>query len=128
GMASVTKTKEPENTTNIQAEPSTNSLIITASPSMMSAINSIIAKLDIRPAQVLIEGVIVQINQSDLNNLGIQWGGLITKDTINPAGPGFQPFGEGTVGIIPNMQVQAILTMLRNLNNVNILSTPSVVV
>lgn len=130
GLAAVTSTKrEPENTTNIQAEPTTNSLIITASPSMMTALNSIVAKLDIRPAQVLVEGVIVELNQDDLANFGIQWGALTTKETLAfPPGPGFQQYGEGVVSIIPNMQIQAILSMLRNINNVNILSTPSVVV
>ncbi len=122
-----TKVKEIENLTNIQAEPSTNSLIITAPPAMMSALTSIIAKLDIRPAQVLVEGIIVEIDQSDLLNLGIQWGGRVSS-TTTPPGPGFSQFGEGVLGIIPSMQIQAILNFLQTVNNANILSTPSVVV
>lgn len=125
--SSAGKSKEPENLTNIQAEPSTNSIIITAPPTMMSALNAIVAKLDIRPAQVLVEGIIVEINQDDLKNLGIQWGALPSSSLPSP-GPGFQPFGEGVIGIIPRMQVQAVLSILQNKNNVNVLSTPSVVV
>src|SRR3990167_10464221 len=45
--------KAPENQTNIQAEPNTNAIIITAPPAMMRALTTIVAKLDIRPAQLL---------------------------------------------------------------------------
>lgn len=125
--ATGSKFKEPENLTSIQAEPSTNSLIITAPPTMMRALNTIISKLDIRPAQVLVEGIIVEINQSDLQSLGVQWGSLVTPDTTQP-GRGFSQFGEGVLGIIPNQQIQAILNILQSNTNANILSTPSVVV
>jgi general secretion pathway protein D len=93
----------------------------------MTALNAIVAKLDIRPAQVLIEGIIVEIDQDDLKNLGIQWGALPSASRPTP-GPGFAPFGEGVVGIIPSMQVQAVLSALQTNVNVNVLSTPSVVV
>jgi general secretion pathway protein D len=121
----------PENLTNIQAEPNTNALIITAPPGLMRAMNSIIAKLDIRPAQVLVEAVIVEINQDDLQNLGIQWGGLVNQATTsvtNAQGNGFPPFGAGVIGIIPSQQIQAVLSILQNKTGVNILSTPSIVV
>lgn len=121
------KSKEPENLTNIQAEPTTNSLIITAPPAMMRALNAIVAKLDIRPAQVLVEGILVEINQDDLKNFGIQWGTLVNEGTTQP-GQGFQQFGQGTYGVIPAQQIQAVLAMLQTNRNVNILSTPSVVV
>ena len=94
---------------------------------MMRALNAVVTKLDIRPAQVLVEGIIVEIDQNDLKNLGIQWGALINSNTPPPA-PGFTPFGEGVIGIIPGQQIQAVLNMLQTTNNVNILSTPSVVV
>jgi len=130
---SSTDEKEKEivtNSTNIQAEPSTNSLIITAPPALMVALKAIVAKLDIRPAQVLIEAIIVQIEQDDVKNLGIQWGGRITNNTIDTlnGSDGFTPVGIGTVGIIPSMQIKAVLTMLENQTGVDILSTPSVVV
>ena len=129
-----TKTKTPENTTNIQAEPSTNALIITAPPSIMRALRTIVTKLDIRPAQVLVEAVIVEINETDLKNLGIQWGSrpgtdAIDKSTIGAAeNISFPPIGAGTYGIIPGEDIRAVLSALENKTGVNILSTPSVVV
>ena len=101
--AGAAKNKDvPENLTNIQAEPSTNAIIITAPPVLMKSLKAVVEKLDIRPAQVLIEGIIVEIDQEDLKNLGIQWGALISSSTIlPPANTGFQPFGEGTYGHYP---------------------------
>ncbi|HSW70309.1 MAG TPA: type II secretion system secretin GspD [Gammaproteobacteria bacterium] len=122
--------KQPENRTTIQAEPNTNAIIITAPPSMMRALNAIVAKLDIRPAQVLVEGIIVEVNQSDLKNLGIQWGSLTGAATIpTPTNPSDFPVpGAGNVGIIPNTSLVAILNMLENTSGTNILSTPSIAV
>jgi general secretion pathway protein D len=116
----------PENTTNIQAEPSTNALIITAPPSLMRALVGIVAKLDIRPAQVLVEAIIVEIDQDDLLSLGIQWGGVPGAD--NPIAPRFPTIGAGVIGIIPGQEIHAVLSMLQTKTGVNILSTPSVVV
>lgn len=124
----------PENQTTIQAEPNTNAIVITAPPQMRANIKNIIAKLDIRPAQVLVEAIIVEIGEEDMKNLGIQWGGLVPADYNNPATTGassavsFPPIGAGTIGIIPHMQIQAVLSFLQNRVGVNILSTPSLVV
>jgi general secretion pathway protein D len=131
----------PENKTSIQGEPSTNALIITAPPALMRALTSVIAKLDIRPAQVLIEGIIVELDQSDIKNLGIQWGGLPpavattstdtsgnTSTTNATVSNSFATIGQGVVGIIPHMQVEAILSALQTNTGADILSTPAVVV
>ena len=118
-----------ENTTSIQAEPNTNAIIITAPPRLMTALASIVARLDIRPAQVLVEGIIVEIDQDDTKNLGIQWGSLTTPNAeSNITTNGFLPLGMGSFGIIPDTQIQAILGLLQQKSGVDILSTPSVVV
>jgi general secretion pathway protein D len=124
----------PENLTNIQAEPNTNALIITAPPTLLKSLKSIVSKLDIRPAQVLVQAIIVEIDQDDLHNLGIQWGARNPRDPNEmPEGGAstsvnFPPLGEGTLGIIPHTQIRAVLSILENKTGINILSTPSVVV
>lgn len=125
-----TSTKTSTNTTNIQAEPDTNALIITAPPTLMIALKSIVTKLDIRPAQVLVEAIIVEIDQDDMKNLGIQWGSYSTNTEFNSAiaAGGFMPLGLGSVGIIPSQQFAAIMGVLQTTTGVDILSTPSVVV
>src|SRR3990167_1607896 len=127
--SSSTQSKEPPaNLTNIQAEPNTNAIIITAPPTLMQALKSVIAKLDIRPAQVLVEAIIAEIDEDSLSNLGIQWGSP-TETGIDTGVPtSFPNFGAGVVGIMPRTQIQAVLSILRNQNGVDILSTPSVMV
>ncbi|MFC1507950.1 type II secretion system secretin GspD, partial [Pseudomonadota bacterium] len=60
----------------ISAHTDTNALIVTAPPDIMRALENIIAQLDIRRAQVLIEAMIVEIAEGDGVNLGVQWGSL----------------------------------------------------
>ncbi|MGF1759057.1 type II secretion system secretin GspD [Photobacterium sagamiensis] len=60
----------------ISAHVDTNALIVTAPPDIMRALENIIAQLDIRRAQVLIEAMIVEIAEGDGVNLGVQWGSL----------------------------------------------------
>ncbi|WP_428468122.1 type II secretion system secretin GspD [Photobacterium minamisatsumaniensis] len=61
-------------TVMISAHTDTNSLILTAPPDIMRALENIIAQLDIRRAQVLIEAMIVELAEGDGVNFGVQWG------------------------------------------------------
>lgn len=130
--ATATSKETTINSANIQAEPNSNAIIITAQPALMSALKGVIAKLDIRPAEVLVEAIIAEVDESNLTSLGIQWGSVASDGTAQPASNGsaisFPPFGAGVVGIMPSVQIQAVLTMLRNQNGVDILSTPSIMV
>ncbi|OBS93469.1 type II secretion system protein GspD [Vibrio cyclitrophicus] len=66
----------------ISAHSDTNSLVITAQPDIMNALQDVIAQLDIRRAQVLIEALIVEMAEGDGVNLGVQWGNLETGAVI----------------------------------------------
>ncbi|MFA0568198.1 type II secretion system secretin GspD [Vibrio gallaecicus] len=66
----------------IAAHVETNSLVITAQPDIMNALQDVIAQLDIRRAQVLIEALIVEMAEGDGVNLGVQWGNLETGAMI----------------------------------------------
>lgn len=57
----------------IEADAGTNSLIITADTDEMAALESVIARLDIRRAQVLIEAIIVEMEMTEGQELGLQW-------------------------------------------------------
>jgi len=57
----------------IEADEGTNSLIITADPNQMAALESVIHRLDIRRAQVLVEAIIVEMEITDGADLGLQW-------------------------------------------------------
>jgi len=66
----------------IAADPSTNSLIITAPEPVFRDIRAVIDKLDVRRAQVYIESLIVEVNADKASELGFQWQFL----NGNPAG------------------------------------------
>ncbi len=58
---------------DIQADESTNALVITAPPELIRSLRSVIAQLDVRRAQVLVEAVIAEISAEKTAELGVQW-------------------------------------------------------
>ena len=58
---------------SIEADESTNSLIVTAPSEVMEGLQAIIDRLDVPRAQVLVEAIIVEVTQGDLKNLGMDW-------------------------------------------------------
>jgi len=60
----------------VQADPSTNSLIITAPEPLYRQMRSVIDQLDSRRAQVYIESMIVEVNADNNADFGFQWQGI----------------------------------------------------
>ncbi|MGI9150204.1 MAG: type II secretion system secretin GspD [Limnohabitans sp.] len=71
----------------IQADPATNSLIITAPEPQYRQLRAVIDMLDQRRAQVMVESLIAEVNADKAAQMGIQW-----QNATGQAG--------GTVGII----------------------------
>ncbi|MEE9391238.1 MAG: secretin N-terminal domain-containing protein [Planctomycetota bacterium] len=57
---------------NIVADPNTNSLLITATRARYEEISDIIAKLDKRRPQVLVQCAIVELSTNDIENIGVE--------------------------------------------------------
>lgn len=57
----------------IQADPSTNTLIISAPAPLYRSLREVIDQLDQRRAQVLVESLIVEVNAKNAAEFGIQW-------------------------------------------------------
>ncbi|RKZ40628.1 MAG: type II secretion system protein GspD [Gammaproteobacteria bacterium] len=72
--------------TNIQADESTNSLVITATPAIQQNLQAVIHKLDIRRAQVLVEAVIAEVSTDMARELGVQWLLYGAEDAASPFG------------------------------------------
>lgn len=123
-----TATTQNEGTTKpsvqIIAEPNTNSIILNAPASVIRILKRVITQLDIKPAQLLIEALVAEINQSDINDLGIEWGSNQLTGRPQDFRPGFAIINSGTR--LDDLQAQ-IYALARE-NKANILSTPSVVV
>jgi general secretion pathway protein D len=59
--------------TTVEADPSTNALLITADTETLETLLPVIDRLDIRRSQVLVEAIIVEV-RGDLNKqLGVEW-------------------------------------------------------
>jgi general secretion pathway protein D len=65
--------KDVAKNATIQAHSETNALIISADPAVFRALQSVIRQLDVRRAQVLIEGVIAEISDEYAREIGVQW-------------------------------------------------------
>ena len=59
----------------LETDPRTNTLIVTDVPEVFPQVEQIIAELDKKAPQILIEAQIVEINTDRTNELGIEWGG-----------------------------------------------------
>ena len=139
----------------VQADPASNSLIITAPEPLYKQLRAVIDQLDSRRAQVYIESLIVEVNPSATGDFGIQWQALGTGNgTYIPAGgTNFGTSGNiltGTgqgamtaIGALAGLGTGANIGLIRNFGNTfgiaaiaralqtqadtNILSTPNLV-
>jgi general secretion pathway protein D len=141
--------------TNIQADETTNSLIITAIPAIQQNLQAVIRQLDVRRAQVLVEAVIAEVSTDMARELGVQWLLYGTEGTTPIGVSNFDNTGTSIVDLgsvayqanqnrstnLPNIGAGAFLGlgrfgssvlnfagMLKALSsdtNTNVLSTPS---
>jgi general secretion pathway protein D len=135
---------------DIHADEATNSLVITAPPSLMRSLESVIRQLDIRRAQVLVDAIIAEVSENKARQLGVQWavfdlsgqtapvGGTnfnnvgtnlvdIAQGIINKSLVGLTPglsFGVGKLGS-NGTNFAAVMQALASDGDANILSTPS---
>jgi len=131
----------------IQADASTNALIITAPSNIYNNVRAVIDMLDVRRAQVFVEALIAEVTADKAAEFGIQWMGLSGPNSAGDqaaAGTNFGGTGTNIIGIATSIKagVPAIGTGLNvglvqggNLGllaramqtdaNANILSTPN---
>nr|VFK61045.1 MAG: general secretion pathway protein D [Candidatus Kentron sp. TUN]VFK70175.1 MAG: general secretion pathway protein D [Candidatus Kentron sp. TUN] len=111
---------------NIQADESTNALIITAPPEEMRVIRAVIDKLDIRRAQVLVEAIIAEVSSDLSAELGVRWkagGGSFMETSL-----GLDAIGSGlNIGLRKGGDLRVLLRALAGDIRSNVLSTPSLV-
>jgi len=85
---------QPSTGGQIQADPTTNSLIISAPEPQFRQLRAVIDQLDGRRAQVLVESLIVEVSANKVAEFGIQWQGVMGN------------YGSGTVGVIGTNSTQ----------------------
>lgn len=84
----------------VQADPATNSLIITAAEPLYRQIRAVIDQLDGRRAQVYVESLIVKIDNTKAAQFGVQWQNLFGKSGDGSLTGAGTNFGSGLSNII----------------------------
>ena len=140
---------------SIWAEPQTNALVVTAPPKVMRSIMSIVDRLDIRRAQVLVEAILVEMSVNKAMDLGVNWvvGDRDENGNLLPAGGFVNPIdgtgiGQILQGVLNPESVQslpsgltlgvgqiveggfswaALIRAISGTGNTNIIATPSIV-
>ena len=79
-------TRQPSTGGQIQADPATNSLIITAPEPQYRQLRAVIEQLDSRRAQVYVESLIAEVNTDKAAEFGIQWQGPLGQAGNNVIG------------------------------------------
>ena len=150
--APITSAAQPSTGGFVQADPATNSLIITAPEPLYRQVRAMIDQLDTRRAQVYIESMIVEVSGDNAADFGFQWQGLIgSRGDTNLIGVGTNfgssgniiglqtgaatgqiNLGEGlNIGLIRNYggvyALSAIARALQSQTSTNIISTPNLI-
>ncbi len=136
---------------NIQADESSNALVITAPPGVFRSLETVVRLLDVRRAQVLVEAIIAEVSNSMNNLLGVDWAVLDRGSGNRPAAisnfnngltgaiaasvsgsaTGISPqagitFGLGRI-VKDGMSFASVLHALKSDGATNVLSTPNIV-
>ena len=90
-----TSTSTSREDVDIQADETNNALVITAPPAKFDSLRRVIAQLDIRRAQVLVEAIIAEVSNDLSKQLGAEAFLLPTGD--DPDGPAFSSITTGNL-------------------------------
>jgi general secretion pathway protein D len=141
GKLSSKVTDKNSDVLQINADASTNSLIVVASAADYEIIEDMIKKLDIIREQVLVDFKIVETTKDILQEIGVDWTTLDAASSDSVRGFGYTNFGprvEAVSGDLEGLgvgafkkvgdstQIAAILKALEKRSGVNILSEPHV--
>ncbi len=121
----------------VQALEQTNAVVITAPPAMLNTMKGVIAKLDVRRKQVLVEALIVEISDDVSRDLGVFWGSRGNDGaeatgvfgTSNATMPDFNKFSDSglSLGHLTNGDLRFAMRALEKDTGANVLSTPTII-
>ncbi|MCS4250130.1 type II secretion system secretin GspD [Pseudomonas sp. BIGb0164] len=135
----------------IQADATTNTLLISAPDPLYRNLREVIDMLDQRRAQVVIESLIVEVNEDDATEFGVQWqagnlGGKGGFGGVNLGGSGVNstPTSKTSIDVLPKglniglvngtvdipgigkvLDLKVLARALKSKGGTNVLSTPN---
>jgi general secretion pathway protein D len=98
--------------TRVIADKDTNALIVTGSPKSMKAIRNVIAQLDIKRSQVMVEALVAEVSTTKAAQLGLDWA-VFNPEKIALAGI-LDPSTISTVAAAASGNVAALATVAAN--------------
>jgi len=137
------------NGVTVQADTTTNTLLISAPDPVYRSLREVIDMLDQRRAQVVIESLIVEVGEDDTSELGIQWqagnlGGNGVFGGANLGGTGLNTTATNSIDVLPPglsigvvgggvtipgigkvLDLKVLARALKSKNGTNVLSTPN---
>ncbi|HOB65264.1 type II secretion system secretin GspD [Ottowia sp.] len=115
---------QPATGGQIQADPATNSLIISAAEPVYRELRAVIDRLDQRRAQVYVESLIAEVSMSKAADLGVQWQQLLGngRNTIGVLGTNYSS-GRATSPMTPNTNIFDVAGAVTNYVNNNTVSS-----
>ena len=132
GAATPTQpTAQPSTGGQIQADPATNSLIITAAEPQYRQLRAVIDRLDSRRAQVYVESLIAEVNADKIAEFGIQWQNVLGNKgdkNIGVIGTNFTVGGANIFGLQQGVATGSLpstginLGLVRNTNGIYLLA------
>jgi general secretion pathway protein D len=131
---------------NVQALEQTNAVVITAPPAMLNTMKGVIAKLDVRRQQVLVEALIVEVSDDVGRDIGVFWGSnddsavravgafgsknaTVTGQTDTGAVDRLKnlPVSGLSLGFYDGGDLVGLIRALEKDANTNVLSTPTII-
>ncbi|RMT84476.1 type II secretion system secretin GspD [Pseudomonas viridiflava] len=135
----------------IQADPTTNTLLISAPEPLYRNLREVIDQLDQRRAQVVIESLIVEVGEDDASEFGVQWqtgnlsgSGVFGGANLGGSGLVSNPAGGTTIDVLPSglnvgvvkgavtipgigevLDLKVLARALKSKGGSNVLSTPN---
>jgi general secretion pathway protein D len=121
-----------EDAVRVGVDPESNTLLVSAPLARWRQIERILAEIDRRPSQILIEASILEVTLSDEFRLGVDWSVLAnsgklkitsTSDRQGVVGPTFPGFAVTFLGD----DIRAAVNALGSRTNVEVVSAPKIV-
>ena len=94
----------------VQADPATNALIITAPEPQYRQLRAVIDQLDVRRAQVFVESLIAEVSADKASEIGIQWQSALGQSGDTNVGYIGTNYGTGSNNNIVNISNTAAAT------------------
>lgn len=127
---------------SIVASASNNALVITAPPTVLSTIKIVIEKLDVRREQVLVEGLLIEVNEDIGRKLSLLWSGDAGNNGTTVGGsfvgandpkPSEDPSVNGILsglGLVARYfedgDLRGVLQAIETVTESNVLATPTI--